>query len=50
MRELGPRQQERLRAYIKEYPALAEAALTAMTNVLNVLKGAGDILAEEAEK
>jgi hypothetical protein len=45
MQKLDARQQERLNAIMKEYPAIAEAALAAMTKVLDVLKGANDILA-----
>jgi len=46
MKKLNAKQQETLKAYIKEYPAIAQSALTAMTRVLDVLKGASDILAE----
>ncbi len=50
MHKLDAKQQEALKAYIKGYPATAETALAAITKVLDVLKGAGDILAEGARK
>ena len=50
MEKLDARQQEKLKAYIKEYPAIAASALTGMTEVLNVLKGASDILAQGGKK
>ena len=45
MRKLNAKQQGMLKAYIKEYPTIADSALAAMTKVLDVLKGASDILA-----
>jgi hypothetical protein len=50
MHKLDAKQQERMKAYIKEYPAIAASALAAMTKVLDVLKGANDILAEGTGK
>lgn len=46
MRDLSPKQQDKLKAYMKEYPAVAATALAAVTRVLNVLQGANEILAE----
>ncbi len=50
MSKLDAKQQEALTTYAKEYPALAETALTAMTKVLDVLQGAREILGQETRE
>jgi hypothetical protein len=46
MRKLNAKQQSTIKAYMKEYPAIAESALEAMTQVLDVLHKAGAILTQ----
>jgi hypothetical protein len=45
MQKLNAKQQERLKALIKEYPAVAHSGLSAMSNVLGALKEVSEILA-----
>ncbi len=45
MQKLNAKQQERLKALVQEYPAIAEAGLAAMAKVLDVLKGVNELLA-----
>ncbi len=46
LKTLSSAQKQKLEGYIKEYPAIANAAYSGMTKVSAILKGVGDILSE----
>jgi hypothetical protein len=47
---LKPEQKKKLEIYIKEYPAIADSALTNITKVLDILKGVSDMITSKPKK